>query len=91
MSAVEGALTFRSAAYGLTWKNTLLVRRPEGVITVRKPLLAPVGTVVVIRELETTLNTAGVPLNATLLAPVRLVPRILTVAPTLPLGETESA
>jgi hypothetical protein len=43
-----------------------------------------VGTVVVIKELETTLKTAAAPLNVTLVAPVRLVPRILTAAPTLP-------
>ena len=48
------------------------------------PVVAPVGTVVVISELEATLKTAALPLKLTLLAPVRLVPRILTAAPTLP-------
>ena len=40
-------------------------------------------TVVVISELETTVRVAAVPLNLTLDAPVRLVPRIVTTAPTL--------
>jgi len=48
------------------------------------PEVAPAGTVVVISELETTVKTAAVPLNVTLVAPVRLVPRIVTAFPTLP-------
>lgn len=48
------------------------------------PVVAPVGTVVVIKEAETTLKTAAVPLKVTLVAPVRSVPRILTAASTLP-------
>src|ERR1039458_9429906 len=71
-------------AYGLTLNSLLLFSMPEGVVTVTKPVLAPVGTVVVIKELETTLKTAVVPLKLTLVAPVRLVPRILTAAPILP-------
>ena len=42
------------------------------------------GTVVLMKEAETTLKTAALPLNVTLVAPVRSVPRILTAAPTLP-------
>lgn len=40
--------------YGVTRKFTLLVRVPWGVTTFTLPVLAPVGTVVVISELETT-------------------------------------
>jgi hypothetical protein len=47
-------------------------------------VVVPAGTVVVISELDTTLNLAAVPLKVTLVAPVRPVPRILTVTPTLP-------
>ena len=46
------------------------------------PVVAPVGTVVVISEAETTVNVAAVPLNVTLVAPVKFVPRILTAVPT---------
>src|ERR1039457_833028 len=71
-------------AYGTTRKAALLDSVPLGVITWTFPLLAPAGTVVVISELETTVKTAAVPLKLTLVAPVRLVPRILMAAPTLP-------
>ncbi len=47
-------------------------------------MVAPVGTVVLISELDFTVNTAGVPLNVTLVAPVKLVPRILIAPPILP-------
>jgi hypothetical protein len=65
-------------------KGTLLVSVPPGVITATEPLVAPAGTLVVISELETTVNAAAVPLKVTLVAPVRSVPRILTAAPALP-------
>ena len=71
--------------YGFTWKLTLLERIfPEEVWTWTSPLLAPAGTVAVINEPAITVKVAGVPLKRTLVAPVRLVPRILTVVPTLP-------
>ena len=56
---------------------------PLGVTTSTLPVVAPVGTVAVIRYLDTTVNAAAVPLNVTLVAPVRLVPRILPALPTL--------
>src|ERR1017187_10303030 len=71
-------------AYGTTRKDALLESVPLGVTTWTSPLLPPAGTVVVISELETTVKTAAVPLKLTLVAPVRLVPRILRAAPTLP-------
>jgi hypothetical protein len=67
-----------------TRKGTLLRSVRLGVTTSTGPVVAPAGTVVVIKELETTLKTAAWPLNLTLIAPIRLVPRILTASPTLP-------
>jgi hypothetical protein len=55
-----------------------------GVTTLTLPVVAPVGTLVVISDFETTVNVAAVPLKLTLVAPVRFVPRIVTAAPTLP-------
>src|SRR5271169_6297877 len=70
--------------YGRTRKGTLLESVRLGVTTSTFPVVAPAGTVVLIREGETTVKTAAGPLKLTLVAPVRLVPRILTAAPTLP-------
>jgi hypothetical protein len=70
-------------AYG-TRNGTLLKRVPLGVTTWTSPVEASAGTAVVISELDTTLNLAAVPLNVTLVAPARLVPRIPTAAQTLP-------
>ena len=70
-------------AYG-TRNDTLLKSVPPGVITLTSPVVAPVGTVVVISELETTVNLVAVPLKVTLVAPVRSVPRMLMAAPTTP-------
>src|ERR1039457_6145408 len=81
-----GLLGEKRGLYGTTRKDALLESVPLGVTTWTSPLLAPAGTVVVISELETTSKTAAVPLKLTLVAPVRSVPRILTVAPTLPKG-----
>jgi hypothetical protein len=69
---------------GVTRKFTLLESGPEGVTTTTGPVVAPAGMVVAISELETTVKVAAVPLNVTLVAPVRSVPRILTAAPTFP-------
>jgi hypothetical protein len=58
-----------------TLKGRLLESVPlVGVTTWTVPVVAPAGTVVVIRECEFTVNTAGVPLKVTLVAPVRSVP-----------------
>ena len=62
----------------------MLVNVRLGVFTLTGPVVVPLGTVVVISVLETTLNVAALPLKVTLLAPVRLFPRIMTAAPTLP-------
>jgi hypothetical protein len=73
-----------SKALGHDTEFHVALERAEGVVTFTKPEAAPEGTVVMIKELETTVKTAAVPLNATLVVPVRLVPRILTWAPTRP-------
>lgn len=69
---------------GVTRNTTLLLSVPAGVTTVTLPVVAPAGTVVVISELDTTVNVAAVPLKLTLVVPVRLFPRIFTVFPTFP-------
>jgi hypothetical protein len=62
----------------------LLERAALGVTTWTFPVLALVGTVVSIRELDTTLKTAGVPSKVTLVVPVRLFPRMFTKVLVLP-------
>jgi len=48
-------------------------------------VVAPAGTLVRIEAPEEfTVKGAGVPLKVTPVAPVRLFPRILTIAPTFP-------
>jgi hypothetical protein len=58
--------------YGLTRKSRLLESVPPGAVTVILPVVAPVGTVVLISEPETTLKVAVVPLKLTSVVPVRL-------------------
>jgi len=59
---------------------------PEGVVTEIVPVVAPEGTVAVICvELFTVNEEATVPLNLTVVAPVRFVPVIVTFVPTHPL------
>lgn len=69
---------------GKTRKATLLERVPLGVVTSIVPEVAPVGTVALMKLPDWTVNVAGAPLNVTLVAPVRLFPRILVLYPTLP-------
>ncbi len=70
--------------YG-TWKATLLFSvLPAALTTSTSPVVAPVGTVAVISVLEATVKVAATPLKVTLVAPVRLFPRILTADATLP-------
>ena len=68
----------------VTRKTTLLFSVFLGVVTVTKPVVAPLGTVVLISDFETTVNIAVVPLKVTLVALFKFVPRIVTAAPTLP-------
>ena len=73
-----------SDGYVFTVNFLLLVSVPPGVVTSTKPVVAPAGTVVVISDAETTVNVAAVPLNVTLVEPVKLLPRIVTAVSTLP-------
>jgi hypothetical protein len=57
---------------------------PLEVVTITVPLDVPLGTVVVISVAETTLNVAAIPSKLTVVAPVRFVPRIVTLFPAAP-------
>jgi hypothetical protein len=48
------------------------------------PVVAPVGTVAVSRELELTVKAAAMPLNVTPVAPVNFLPMTVTDEPTAP-------
>ena len=68
-----------------TVKLVVLVAVPPGVVTRSGPVVAPVGTVAWIAVPEVTVKLALTPLNATAVAPVKLVPLIVTFVPTGPL------
>src|SRR5947207_3087177 len=69
-----------------TVKLPALLAVPPGVVTLIGPLVAPAGTVAVIAVAEPTVKLALVPLNSTAEAPVKLVPLMVTLAPTGPLA-----
>jgi hypothetical protein len=69
---------------GVTVKFEALVAVPAAVVTVILPVVAPLGTVVVIEVEETTVYAALTPLNFTEDAPVNAVPVIVTAVPTGP-------
>ena len=73
------------AGDGTTVNALLLVAVPAGVITPISPVVAPAGTVAWIAVSEVTAKLAPTPLNATAVAPVKLVPLIVTLIPTAPL------
>src|SRR2546425_1133382 len=62
-----------------------LVVVPPGVVTLSGPVVAPLGTVAAIEVEELTVKLALVPLKVTAVAPVKLVPVIVTLVPTGPL------
>jgi hypothetical protein len=63
---------------------------PSGFVTAIGPAAAPVGTVAVICVSESTVKTAVVPLNVTVVVPVNPVPTITTLVPIEPLvGEND--
>ena len=62
--------------YGSTRNILLLFSVPPEVVTLTGPVVAPLGTVVLISVAETTVNVAEVPLKLTLLALVRFVPKM---------------
>ena len=61
-----------------------LVAVATAVVTEILPAVAPFGTVAVILIPDATVNTAAVFPNFTMLAPLRLVPLIVTVLPVMP-------
>src|SRR5437764_6843783 len=65
-------------------KLAALVAVPSSVVTVMAPVVAAVGTVVVIVPELLTVNAAGAPLNATDVAPVKVEPVIVTPVPAAP-------
>ncbi len=72
----------------VTVKLVPLVAVPSGFVTLNGPVVAPLGTVVVIWLFESAENVAVVPLNLTSvtgLEPLELLPEIVTVVPTGPL------
>src|SRR5439155_3983323 len=73
------------AIVGATKKLAALVAGPAGVVTLNGPVVAPAGTAVWIAVSDVTLNVALTPLNATAVAPLKLVPVIVTLIPTAPL------
>ena len=66
-------------------KLALLVAVPPGVVTLIVPVVAPAGTVAVIWVSLFTAKAAVVPLNFTAVAPLRLLPVMVTLVPTGPL------
>jgi hypothetical protein len=69
-----------------TVNEVALVVVPPGVVTVTRPLVAPVGTTKVSVVASTTVKLLTlVPFNVTAVAPPRLVPTTVTVVPTRPL------
>jgi len=70
---------------GVTVKRVVVTIGPlPGVVTVMVPVVAPAGTVVVIVPEGLTVNVAAIPLNETAVAPVKVVPVIVTAVPTGP-------
>src|SRR5439155_20198203 len=69
----------------VTVKLPALVAVPPGAVTLIDPEVAPLGTVAVIWVLVFTVKLAAVPLKATAVAPVKLVPVMVTEVPTGPL------
>ena len=67
-------------------KFVALVAVPAGVERVTLPVVAPVGTTAVTFTLVTNVNAAAEPLNFTEFTPVKFVPWMVTVVPTLPLA-----
>jgi hypothetical protein len=72
-------------AGGGSVKEPRLVDVPDGVVTLMVPVVAPAGAVAVIWVSELTLKVALTPLNFTDVAPVKLVPVIVTEVPGVPL------
>ena len=76
--------------YFVTTNCGLLLRIPAGVTTETVPVVAPAGTVARMKVSFSTVNSAGTPLNMTLVDPVKLLPRIRIRFPTFPAVGTVS-
>ena len=63
----------------------LLVVVPPALVTLIGPVVAPVGTVVVMVLAAFTLKLAAVPLNFTVVVPTKPLPITVTFCPTIPL------
>jgi hypothetical protein len=63
-----------------------LVAVPPGVVTLSGPVVAPAGTVASITLSDVTVKVMAVPLTVTAVAPVKVVPLIVTAVPTGPLA-----
>src|ERR1700679_2579153 len=73
--------------YCVTVKFVLLVPVPPGVVTPIGPVFAPDGTSAFISEsVITSKLVAATPPNVTFVAPVKVLPLIVTSVPTGPLG-----
>src|SRR5580658_1987969 len=70
------------------WRNLkeflLHFKVSPGIVTTTGPVVAPTGTAAVISVLDTTVKVAGMPLKVTLVASVRLFPKMITDDPTEP-------
>src|SRR5438552_1869912 len=80
------AVTPAPIAVFKTTNDVTLAAVPSGVVTVRRPVDACAGTVVTIVVGDVTWKAAETPKNFTEVAPPRLVPVMVTLAPTRPLG-----
>ena len=69
---------------GATVNAAALVAVPPGVVTLIRPVVAPVGTTAVILIAEFTVKLAGIPLKVTAIAPVNVVPLMVTLLPITP-------
>src|SRR5438552_13673739 len=72
-------------ALAVTVKLLALVAVPPGVVTLSGPLVAPLGTVAAIEVEEFPEKLALATRRSTDLAPVKVVPLIVTLVPTGPL------
>ena len=70
----------------MTAKELEEVAVPPGVVTEIVPVVAPFGALVAMWLASVTEKVAVVPLNPTLVAPVKFVPVIVTLVPTMPLA-----
>ena len=71
---------------GVIVNAVLLVAVPAGVVTRMGPVVAPAGTVAWIAVAEFTVNVASTPLNCTAVAPLKLVPLMVTLVPIKPVA-----